>query len=204
MKSWVKSVFVVSCAVVLTVSSGLTVVARPGDGDTQLQVQIDELTAKIKANPRDFDAILQRGMLYRKLHKLDLCESDGKLLVALYPSRPSGYWLLSRVAKDQKNYSNGLKWIKECISREKPELDHFHYELDCLIGLKQYKNVISRSFEIEKLFPNDGETLYYRAIGRYNTNENEKLVKKDLLNARRYAAGNTHLLEGIDNLLKLL
>lgn len=204
MRSWVKSVFVVSCAVVLTVSSGLSSVARPGDGDTQMQVQVDELTAKIKANPKDFDAIADRGLLYRKLRKLDLCESDGKILIQLRPTSPFGYWLLSRVAKERNDPSTGLKWIRESIKREKPDADHFHYELDCLQDLKMYSALIARSVEIEKQFPKDAKNFYYRAVARYYSNQEASLVRSDLNSARRNASQDPDLLRAIDEVYKNL
>lgn len=204
MKTWAKSVFVVSCAMALNVSNGLSGVARPGEGDTQMQVQVDELTVKIKANPRDFDSIFKRGMLLRQLLRLDQCESDGKTLIKLNPSSPYGYWLLSRVARDRKDSANGLKWIRESIAREKPDIDHFHYELSCLNDLNRYTELISRSEQVEKLFPRDGRNFYLRALARYNANQDKQLVIRDLDLASKYASGDPGLAKSISKVYKSL
>lgn len=198
MKSWVKSVFVVSCAVVMTLSSGLSGVARPGDGDMQMQVQIDELTAKIKANPKDFDAILQRGILYRKLGDLARCEADGKILVSEAPKLSYGYWLLSRVAKDRKDYANGLKWIRECIKRDASNSDHLNYELLCLYELGRFREVVTRSIEIEKTFPKNSHSYYYRAMARLTLKEPKAKIVEDLKNAKLYSGSEKAIYSAAD------
>lgn len=197
MKSWVKIVFSVS----FTIACGSTFVspaeARPGDADTQLQAQVDVLTSKIKANAKDFDSILQRGILYRRLKELSLCEDDAKTLISRFPNNPNGYWLLSRVAKDRSDYKSGLKWIRECIKREKPNLSHFYYELGTLSDLNRESEVIERSIEIEKLFPRDGRNFYYRALARVNLGQNKEKILPDLYMAKKYSNGEPGVAEGI-------
>lgn len=204
MKSWCKKFVVVASGVAMSLPIAFPGYARPGDADTQMQVEIDQYTAKIKANPRDFDSILQRGILYRKLGKMDLCEADGKSLISVNSSNPSGYWLLSRVAKDRSDFKSGLKWIRESIAREKPDVDHFHYELNCLNELDRYSELINRSLEVEKLFPKDAENFYYRALGRYNLHQAKQLVKRDLDTAKELVGGNSILQKSIEDLYKSL
>lgn len=204
MKSWIKKFVVVSSALAISVAVVSPSFARPGDADTQMQVEIDQYTAKIKANPRDFDSILQRGILYRKLGKLDLCEADGVRLIQQAPELSHGYWILSRVSKDRGDYLNSLKWIREASKREPNNAGHLRFELICLFELGRYKDAISRSVEIEKKFPRDSHIFYYRAMSRINLKEPKDVVRADLLKAKANADGDVSIIKAVDKELACL
>jgi tetratricopeptide (TPR) repeat protein len=204
MKSWVKSVFVVSCAVALTVSAGLFCEARPCEADSQVQGQIDELTSKIRANPKDENALFERARLYRSQKKLTLCQSDAEEILKLHPEHASGYWLLAMIAKDKSDYLGGLKWIRETIKREQPNISHLTYELSTLTALNKDQEVIERSNQIERLFPTEGRVFYYRGLARFNLGQPKNLISADILNARKFLNGDSVLAENINNLFDRL
>lgn len=200
------SVFVVSCAVVLTVSSGLSSVARPGDADTQMQVQIDELTAKIKANPRDTKSLSARGVAYWKSGNLLLSEADAEKLISTLPNSPFGYWLKAMIAKERKDHSAGLKFIRECIKREPFEPNHIHYEMSCLRDLKRFSELFELTNRLETKSPTDPEVFYFRAFARAGLDQSNLLVKNDLVKSRKLAVASkdSNLVSDIDAVINQL
>ncbi len=204
MKSWVKRLIVGLSAVTLGISSVTPAISRPGEGDLQKQVRIDELTAKIKTNPKDYQSYLERADFYLQLKELDLCQSDAKSAISVRPTGATGYWLLAHVAAERKDYSGALRLMREFLKRGKSNAEDFRFETSCLLFLQKYEEAISRSLEISKQYPEDSYIHCYRAMARLRTAKEARLIEEDIRLAAKYANGDGYVLCEISNLRKQL
>ncbi len=57
----------------------------------QAQPKIDELSLRIKTNPKDVDALLERAALYTELARIPLAQRDYALVVKIDPKNAAGY-----------------------------------------------------------------------------------------------------------------
>lgn len=206
MKSWFKKFVVVSIVLAISMAVVSSGYARPGDADTQVQVEIDQYTAKIKANPRDFDSISQRGLLYWKIGNLQKSELDANSLISLRPQNAFGYWLRAICAKKQKDHYLGLKFIREAIKRESFNIDHVHYEMSCLRDLKKFSELYDATVNLEKMVPRDAECFYFRGFARNGLDHDKGAVKAEFQKARSLAVDehNDALISDVDQVLSRL
>lgn len=152
--------FVSACKLDLTPKT--TVPPEPNAQNTNLELQIEQLSEYISDRPQVAELYYQRAKLYDRKKWYAAAISDANTCISLNPKFSEAYFLLTLLYYSDKKPKDALKVAAKAEKIASGQLSFYRTLAKTQFEFKDYKNALVNVDKVERFFPEDKEILYYK------------------------------------------
>ncbi len=128
---------------------------------------VDDFSKTLRYDPAEFGVYILRAKAYNALDDFSAAEKDMKTYLDYFPRDMDAIALAGEFCYNNHNYIGALKYFNKNLSLDGSRPEYFKARGKTYYQIGMYKYAIDDLSMALDLYPNDGETYYFKGLSRF-------------------------------------